>query len=250
MSFDDHAQFPTDLPAAMQAGLALLPKSQPIILLTRHSIRELVDDQGFSGYQLPLTEQGRQLAVAWGEHFCTWTKRQFHACVSSPISRCVDTAVLMLEGSKRLNNFQPLQPTIIKSKLLVEPGSFVQDGETLTPLFMQYGALAFINFFLGQQVSGMKHPKQGVLDILSLLYQHLPDRENSVLLAVSHDTILAVFLAIMHDEKTVSLDDWPEMMEGIFLWFDGDCFEESQVHWVWRGVARSRPISSFIVQSD
>jgi broad specificity phosphatase PhoE len=247
MPFDDHAQFPADLPPAMQAGLALLPKSQPIILLTRHSIRELVDDQGFAGYKLPLTEQGRRLASSWGEHFCAWTNRQFHTCLSSPITRCVDTAMLMLEGSKLLNDFQSRQPAIIKSKLLVEPGSFVQDGESLTPLFMQYGAIAFINFFLGQQVAGMKHPMQGVLDILNLLYEHLPNQENSVLLAVSHDTILAVFLAIMHDEKTVSLDDWPEMMEGVFLWFDGDRFEESRVHWVWRGVAHSRSVSSFVV---
>jgi broad specificity phosphatase PhoE len=232
MSLDDHTQFPADLPPAMQAGLALLPKSQPIILLTRHSIRELVDDQGFAGYKLPLTEQGRRLASSWGEHFCAWTNRQFHTCLSSPITRCVDTAMLMLEGSKLLNDFQSRQPAIIKSKLLVEPGSFVQDGESLTPLFMQYGAIAFINFFLGQQVAGMKHPMQGVLDILNLLYEHLPNQENSVLLAVSHDTILAV---------------WPEMMEGVFLWFDGDRFEESRVHWVWRGVAHSRSVSSFVV---
>jgi broad specificity phosphatase PhoE len=250
MPFDDHAQFPADLPPAMQAGLALLPKSQPIILLTRHSIRELVDDQGFAGYKLPLTEQGRRLASAWGEHFCVWTQRQFQACLSSPITRCVDTAILMLEGSALREDFQPQQPAIVKSKLLVEPGSFVQDGESLTPLFMQYGALAFINYFLGQHIAGMKHPIQGVLDILSLLYEHLPDHDNSVLLAVSHDTILAVFLAIMHDEKVVSLDDWPEMMEGIFLWFDGDRFEESRVHWVWRGVAHSRLISSFVMQCD
>jgi broad specificity phosphatase PhoE len=250
MPFDDHAQFPADLPPAMQAGLALLPKLQPIILLTRHSIRELVDDQGFAGYKLPLTEQGRRLASAWGAHFCVWTERQFQACLSSPITRCVDTAMLMLEGSTLLDDFQPQQPAIIKSKLLVEPGSFVQDGESLTPLFMQYGALAFINYFLGQRIAGMKHPIQGVLDILNLLYEHLPDHDNSILLAVSHDTILAVFLAIMHDEKVVSLDDWPEMMEGVFLWFEGDRFEESRVHWVWRGAAHSRLINSFVMHCD
>jgi hypothetical protein len=82
MSFDDFendASFPADLPPMMQAGLALLPKSRPIVLLTRHSIRELVDEQGFAGYKLPLTDQGRRLAYAWGEHFCAWTERTFHA---------------------------------------------------------------------------------------------------------------------------------------------------------------------------
>ena len=249
MSFDDFdndASFPADLPPMMQAGLALLPKSRPIVLLTRHSIRELVDDQGFAGYKLPLTEQGRRLAYAWGEHFCAWTERKFHACLSSPIGRCVETAALMLEGSL-LQSFQMTQPDVIKNALLVEPGSFVQDGASLGPLFRQYGALEFINYFLGQQIAGMKNPIQGVLDILSLLHKHLPDQDNSVLLAVSHDTILAVFLAVMQRETVVSTDDWPEMMEGVFLWFEGDDFEESTVHWVWRGVVYSRLISSFVV---
>jgi broad specificity phosphatase PhoE len=250
MSLDDSAQFLADLPPAMQAGLELLPKFQPIILLTRHSIRELVDDQGLSGYNLPLTEQGRRLASAWGRHFCAWTHRQFHTCLSSPITRCVDTAKLMLEGSQPLKDFQSQQPVIVKSKLLVEPGSFVQDGESLTPLFMQYGALAFINYFLGQQIAGMKHPIQGVRDILNLLYAHVPDHDNSILLAVSHDTILAVFLAIMQDERVVCLVDLAEKMEGRFVWFEGERFEESRVHWVWRGTARSRLISSFVVQCD
>ncbi len=248
MSFDDvedGVPFPTDLPPAMQAGLELLPKSRPIVLLTRHSIRELVDDQGFAGYKLPLTDQGRRLAYAWGEHFCTWTERTFHACLSSPIGRCVETAALMLEGS--LESIQVVQPDVVKNALLVEPGSFIQDSAGLKPLFMQYGALEFINHFLGQKIAGMKSPIQGALDILGLLYKHLPSQENSVLLAVSHDTILAVFLAVMQRETVVSMDDWPEMMEGVFLWFEGDHFEGSTVHWVWRGVAYSRLVSSFEV---
>jgi broad specificity phosphatase PhoE len=243
MTFDDPQPL-NHLPASMQVGLTLLPKAKPIVLLTRHSIRVLVDDQGLAGYKLPLTEQGRQLACAWGEHFCAWTGRQFSACLTSPIGRCVDTALLMLEGYLTLDS-QAKQPEVVKTALLVEPGSFIQDGEILRPLFMQYGALEFINHFLDKKISGMKHPMQGVLDILNLLYEHLPNQDNGVLLAVSHDTILAVFLAVMQGETAVSVEDWPEMMEGAFLWFEGDRFEDSHVHWVWRGVARSRLVSSF-----
>ncbi len=233
----------THLPQSMHLGMSLLPESRPIVLFTRHSIRVLVDEQGYAGYKLPLTELGRQLAGEWGEHFCAQTGRQFRACLTSPIGRCVDTASLMLEGS-----FSALaeQPEVVKTALLVEPGSFVVDHAIVQPIFMQKGALVFINLLLGQHMTGVKHPSLGVFDILNLLYTHLPDYDNAVLLAVSHDTILAVFLAVMHDETEVTSEDWPEMMEGVFLWFDGDCFEESQVHWVWRGVARSRWVSSFI----
>ncbi|GAC1369919.1 MAG: histidine phosphatase family protein [Aquirhabdus sp.] len=232
------------LPASMQAGLTLLPKQKPIVLFTRHSIRVLVDEQGFAGYKLPLTEQGRQLASAWGEYLKKWTGREFQACLTSPIHRCVDTAELMLQGLEDGQNHS--LPEAVRTALLVEPGSFVQDGATLRPLFMQYGALEFINYFLGKQIAGMKHPVQGVLDILGLLFENLPEQENGLLLAVSHDTILAVFLAVMQDEMTVSIEDWPDMMEGAYLWFDGNTFAESTVHWVWRGVERSRLVSSFV----
>ncbi len=241
MTLDDHTQPITHLPQSMHEGLSLLPDTKPIVLLTRHSIRVLVDEQGYAGYKLPLTELGRQLAGEWGEHFCVQTGRQFRACLTSPIGRCVDTASLMLEGRSTV---LAEQPKVVKTGLLVEPGSFVQDHAIVQPIFMQKGALVFINLLLDQQIKGVKHPMLGVFDILNLLYTHLPDHDNGVLLAVSHDTILAVFLAVMHDETEVTSDDWPEMMEGIFLWFEGDCFEESQVHWVWRGVARSRWVSS------
>ncbi|MBC7751319.1 MAG: phosphoglycerate mutase family protein [Candidatus Saccharibacteria bacterium] len=238
------------LPVSMQAGLTLLPKRQPIVLFTRHSIRVLVDEQGFAGYKLPLTEQGRQLASAWGAHLKLLAGREFRACLSSPIHRCVDTALLMLEGRHENKLANDIQPEVVKTTLLVEPGSFVQDDESLRSLFFQYGALEFINHFLGKKIAGMKHPVQGALDILGLLYQHLPEQEDSVLLAVSHDTILAVFLAVLHDEVIVSAEDWPEMMEGAYLWFEDNGFtgkfEESTVHWVWRGVAHSRLISSFV----
>ncbi len=243
----------------MHSGLALLPAAQPIVLLTRHSIRLPADGQGFASYALPLTDLGRQLAFAWGEYLRTTTGRDIYACLTSPIERCVDTALRMLEGAKGvLVGSEPVNPaekvlslpalglSVIKTKLLVEPGSFVLDAARLSAVFRQYGALKFINSFLTEQFDGMKQPARGVLDILRLLHQHLPAAENSLLLAVSHDTILAAFLAVLHDSTEISCDDWPEMMEGVFLWFEGDEFESARLHWVWRGVGESRLISSLV----
>jgi len=234
----------------MHAGLSLLPEAQPVILLTRHSIRLPADGQGFASYALPLTDLGRDLAYAWGEYLRAATQRTFYACLTSPIERCVDTALRMLEGAavsvSRVGSESLQSPDVVKTTLLVEPGSFVQDASKLSAIFRQYGALKFINSFLAQQFEGMKQPSRGVLDILGLLHAHLPTAENSLLLAVSHDTILAAFLAVMHDSTEISCDDWPEMMEGVFLWFEGEQFETSRVHWVWRGVSESRLISSLV----
>jgi len=226
----------------MHAGVALLPDARPVALLTRHSIRVAADGQGFASYKLPLTEIGRALAEAWGAHICASTGREFRACLSSPIQRCIDTALHMLEGSQRCAE---LAAEIIETALLVEPGSFVLDASRLGPMFRQYGALKFMNAFLAREMEGVKEPAQGALDILELLYNNLPKQGDSFLLAVSHDTILAAFLAIMHDENWVDPENWPQMMEGVFLWFEGDNFQESHVHWIWRGVKNSRTVLSF-----
>ena len=88
------------LPASMLKAIDLLPDAQtPVTLFTRHSIREIVVGQGLAGYNLQLTEQGRDLAEAWGGYLVGNTDRVIQHCISSPIQRCVDTAALMIRGA-------------------------------------------------------------------------------------------------------------------------------------------------------
>lgn len=257
----------------MFEAIDLLPtSSQPLVLLTRHSIREPADNNGFASYQLPLTPIGRHLAFEWGKWLSANTDLQLAACISSPIARCVDTAIEMLKGAhasqilvdtpqqlehallnvNQLNTDQMSidqssidQPGINQSSinqigidqhnLLVEPGSFVLDIAQAGPHFKQHGALKFINQFLGHQLPGMKIPVQGAQDILRLLFDNLPTQGNQLLLAVSHDTILAALFSVMAGHSRIERKDWPNMMEGAFLWFEGDTFEYSTVNWIWRG---------------
>lgn len=220
----------------MLDAIALLPRNnQPVVLFTRHSIRELADANGFAGYKLPLTDVGRELAFAWGEWLSKSTSLKLTTCVSSPISRCVDTANLMLQGTQTNQNLKSII-NIDQHNLLVEPGSFVVDIAKAGPYFRQQGALQFINGFLNQQLPGMKIPMQGAQDILRLLFDHAPKQDHGLLLAVSHDTILSALFAIMLNKTQITQADWPEMMEGAFLWFEGDQFENVIIHWVWRGV--------------
>ena len=232
----------------MFQAVDLLPKDgQPRILLTRHSIRELADSDGFAGYQLPLTPIGRNLAFEWGQWLSQHSDLQIAGCISSPIERCVDTAIEMLKGAALSHTMvspmngatQDLNVSINQHGLLVEPGSFVVDIAQAGPHFRQYGALKFINQFLNHQLPGMKMPIEGAQDILRLLFDHIPKQENGLLLAVSHDTILSALFAVMAGQQKVERKDWPQMMEGAFLWFDGDMdtghFEDSIVNWIWRG---------------
>ncbi len=229
----------------MLGALELLPEHDtPIVLFTRHSIRELVNGQGLAGYNLQLTDEGRLLAEAWGEYLTQQSQRQIVNCISSPIQRCLDTATLMIAGADRHFSDNTHQIEIFEESLLVEPGSFVVDIDLAVPHFRKKGAVSFIDSFVKNTLPGMKHPIRGVLDVLELLFHsHLiqvgkdTDTKKSALsLAVSHDTILAAFIAVISGHFQVQKKDWPEMMEGVFVWFENtSSFAESQLNWVWRG---------------
>ena len=120
------------LPKSMFEAIDLLPDTSiPVTLFTRHSLRELVNGQGLAGYDLQLTEQGRELAYVWGQYLIQNSDRAIQHCISSPIQRCVDTAALMIEGADgthKVKNTHTIE--IVEQRLLVEPGSFVLDIQT------------------------------------------------------------------------------------------------------------------------
>ena len=235
------------LPASMLKAIDLLPDAQtPVTLFTRHSIREIVVGQGLAGYNLQLTEQGRDLAEAWGGYLVGNTDRVIQHCISSPIQRCVDTAALMIRGADGIT----LEPNthhieIIEQGLLVEPGSFVLDIKQAGPYFQKQCALGFINSFVNNALPGMKHPIHGVVDVLELIYNTHPTNQYGLSLAVSHDTILAAIIAVISGRNEVTQADWPDMMEGLFVWFEGDEFLESKLKWIWRGQIHTLDISQF-----
>lgn len=235
------------LPKSMFEAIDLLPNaSTPVTLFTRHSLRELVNGQGLASYDLQLTEQGRELAYAWGQYLIQNTDRAIQHCISSPIQRCVDTAALMIEGADRTHkvvNTHTIE--IVEQRLLVEPGSFVLDIQQAAPYFRKQGALGFINSFVNNALPGMKHPITGVFDVLELLYHTHPTQHNGLSLAVSHDTILAAIVAVISGNKQIEQSDWPEMMEGLFVWFEGEDFSNSKLKWIWRGERQELTIKDF-----
>lgn len=235
------------LPTSMLKAIDLLPDVKtPVTLFTRHSIREVVTGQGLAGYDLQLTEQGRELAQTWGSYLINNTDRSIQHCISSPIQRCVDTAALMIQGADAsilAQNTHHIE--IVEQGLLVEPGSFVLDIKQAGPYFRKQGALGFINSFVNNSLPGMKHPISGVVDVLELIYNTHPQDHFGLSLAVSHDTILAAIIAVISGRNTISKEDWPKMMEGLFVWFEGDEFLESKLKWIWRGEVNELSIREF-----
>lgn len=235
------------LPKSMLKAIDLLPDANiPVTLFTRHSLREIVNGKGLAGYDLQLTAQGRDLAHAWGSYLIENTDRVIQHCISSPIQRCVDTAALMIQGADEIcckKNTHHIK--IVEQGLLVEPGSFVLDIKQAAPYFREQGALGFINSFVNNALPGMKHPITGVFDVLELIYNTHPQDKNGLSLAVSHDTILAAIVAVISGRTEIEKEDWPEMMEGVFVWFEGDSFIESSLKWIWRGEVKILSIRDF-----
>lgn len=233
------APAPSHLPDSMMSSVGLLPADKRLILFTRHSLRERSDGNGFASYQLPLTPKGRVLAKSWGRWLAEHLPYSLDVdSISSPIGRCIDTAQLMQEGAG-------LRRDIAHQSLLVEPGSLVTEPDIANPIFKEIGVLNFINRFLQGNLEGTKNAYQGGLDLLSLFYQNQP-QHGHLMLAVSHDTLLSAFLAVMLDMVEIDWNDWPKMMEGVFLWFDDKPFEQANAYFVWRGQVYIRPISDLL----
>lgn len=220
---------PSHLPESMIKSVKQLPNTQErLILFTRHSLRERSNGNGFSSADLPLTPKGKVLAKAWGRWLSNHLPYSMDTdSIASPIGRCVMTAELMQEGAG-------ISRPVVHEGLLVEPGSLVVDAEQANNTFKKIGALNFINAFLNNELTSTKRAHHGGLDILQLLYNVQP-AHGHLTLAVSHDTLLAAFLGVVLQLNSITWDDWPKMMEGVFLWFDDKPFVDATVSLVWRG---------------
>lgn len=235
------APTPAHLPPSMMHSVKHLPhNNERLILFTRHSLRERSNGQGFASYDLPLTPQGRVLAKSWGRWLAESLPYSLDThSIASPIWRCVDTAKLMQEGAG-------VSQPIAHEPLLVEPGSLVVDAKLANAVFKEIGALEFINAFLQNSLPSTKPANKGALDLLSVLYQSQP-QPGHLSLAVSHDTLLAAFLGVMTQSTGITWDDWPKMMEGMFLWFDDKPFEQATANFIWRGERFEVPTQRLIL---
>lgn len=232
---------PAYLPISMLESVKQLPANQRLILFTRHSLREPADGNGFASYALPLTAKGRSLAQAWGDWLANNLDYRMDVdSLSSPIQRCLDTASLMQLGAG-------IERQVIPQNLLVEPGSLVFEVEQAGQIFLQIGALNFINRFLANDMVGTKAPAKGILDLLQLFFDNQP-QQGEMRLAVSHDTLLVAFLAVIMQHQQICQSDWPEMMEGAFLWFDDKPFEKAHAHLIWRGKNYHYPIAQLLIE--
>jgi broad specificity phosphatase PhoE len=208
----------------------MLPETAALHLLTRHSVREQ-SSSGFADYRLALTAEGVAMAEAWGGRL----DRPVTGYHSSPVQRCVDTALALRRGAARAG-LSDAELAVERSPLLVEPGSYVRDVNLAGPLFFRLGAVGFINRHLAGEADGVLSAAEGRAQLVEHFLATNPG-PGELAVHVTHDTILAAFVAGLHGHRAIREEDWPWMMEGVWLWF-----EAQSVHWIWRAEQGSLPL--------
>jgi broad specificity phosphatase PhoE len=164
------------------------------------------------------------MAREWGAQLA----RPVEAFYSSPVGRCVNTAIAMAEGARKAGLIADI-PEVTTDTTLVEPGCYVEDLNQVGPTFLKMGAFRFLNQHLQEPFEGMLSPAEGRSKLAAYLKAREP-ASGHLNVHVTHDTILAVLVAELHGRRRISEEDWPWMMEGLWVWFSG-----GQMHWVWRG---------------
>jgi hypothetical protein len=208
-------------------ALELLPANTGVVLLTRHSIREQADN-AMPGFDIPLTPEGFALAEKWGAAL----NKPIHQVYSSHSPRCVHTGEAMLKGA---GSHQLVE---IHDKLC-EPGCYVASMRVAGPTFVALGPVDFVSGTLRDEVDGMFTMREGTGRFLTMLKATQPVG-SEITICVTHDTILSTFVYDLQKRQQLDDDDWPWMLEGVFLWFD-----DGNVHWVWRGVQGQRRLVDF-----
>ncbi len=172
------------------------------LLILRHGPRS---GGKFPSEDVPLSPEGaesvRESALKW---------KNFpgpDGLLSSPLERCRETAEI-------LNTVCDWDREIVESRLLGGHGAFVIDsralGSQLSMLSDSKGRDLFISHMKGENVAGMRPLAEGSRLILDELY---PASNTELVIAISHETIIAAVGAYLGDDPT----NWPEPMCGLHV---------------------------------
>jgi len=127
---------------------------------------------------------------------------------SSPVQRCVDTGVRIIEGANWTLDVK-------HSEMLGHPGPFVigktnEEVNKLVAFAQENDDWSFLHKHVaGEEVPGMRNRMVGTNNLLNELYPSV----DGYVLCISHDSIIAAVTAALGlDPKP-----WPEPLEGLII---------------------------------
>ena len=214
-----------EIPQSVLTNLKKVPKNKSVILLLRHSAREKLAQDFSVSYVQSITERGKEIAFELGNILGD----RLGDVHSSPLTRCVETVQYIQMGA---NN----KRTIHKNRILGDPGVFVLDGKLGGKTWFEYSNEEINESLCGlhaRPLPGLAWGYEAAMFALqSILFE--VSSESGIHLFTTHDSILAGICSHFFGKK-LSLQDWPEFLEGAFIWV-----EEDRVHLQFRNEETQR----------
>ena len=205
--------------ASILKQLTMVPDGVSVALVIRHAEREDIPAGAF-GHEVNLTAEGDRAAERLGTDLAG---ERVLTILSSPVPRCVQTALAMLRGAGS-------SAEVVTDRRLGGPGAFVADAEAAGPLFLELPIPEIARRQLqdASPLTGMRPTPEGVEILLELVTSPL-GKNGRLHVFVTHDIILSVLVAsIFH--LALAETGWPGYLEGLLLWrLDGE------LHACWRG---------------
>lgn len=172
------------------------------ILLIRHGPRTSPDIPPLSAM---LTKEGIAECVWLGS---TIEESPPNVIFSSPVQRCIDTGVRIIEGAN-----WPLEVKL--SEMLGHPGPFVigkinEEVNKLVAFAQENNDWSFLHRHVaGEEVLGMRNRMVGTNNLLNELYPSV----DGYVLCISHDSIIAAVTAALG----LNPKPWPNPLEGLII---------------------------------
>lgn len=175
------------------------------VFVLRHSIRDKVTDPANHGL-VPLNEEGRKLAVSFGESLRGKTnKLKFY---SSHVQRCVETCECIAKGFG-------LEAAVEITDNLGGKGTYITDKSAADKTYLDLGPVKVAEMLQNNQpVVGLRSLKEGSGILLDFIKSTLDDDCTTIM--VTHDSQLAYFINAYTDEYFCA-DHWPEFLDGVVI---------------------------------
>lgn len=172
------------------------------ILLIRHGPRTSPDIPPLSAM---LTKEGIAECISLGSIIEDSPPK---VIFSSPVQRCVDTGVRIIEGANWTLEVK-------HSEMLGHPGPFVigkinEEVNKLVAFAQENDDWSFLHRHVaGEEVPGMRNRMVGTKNLLNELYPSV----DGYVLCISHDSIIAAVTAALG----LYPKPWPEPLEGLII---------------------------------
>jgi len=181
-------------------------------MLIRHSARPPIP-KGEVGLDLPITEQGRTIALELGAVLGSRLRR-LH---TSPVLRCVQTVDALAQAAA--STVTPLHDT-----MLGEPGAFVVDGRAAWDNWVRLGHEGVMTHLVSADTAlpGMAEPQEAARRLTRHMLK-AAGGEPGLHVFVTHD-LLVTATAARALGVPLGRGDWPPYLEAAFFWnASGQC---------------------------